>query len=130
MSNAGMNAIYNGAFAQGLQMSNSVGLGRHRRHHAGKRSYHHHDHHHDHGRGIMDFVRKGHAMLKDKKLISKGLDSLKGIAERAGYGRRRRTHAGRRRRHHAGAKIIRIVISPRKRGHGGRKRRTHRRHHY
>ena len=77
MSNAGLNAIYNGAFAQGLNLTNRVGFGRKRR------AYHHHDHHHDHmhhrrhGNGIMDLVRKGHAILKDKKLISRGLESLK-----------------------------------------------------
>ena len=129
MSNPGLNAIYNGAFAQGLNLTNSVGFGRRRR------AYHHHDHHHDHmhhrrhGRGIMDFIRKGNAILKDKKLISKGLDSLKGMAERNGYGRRRRRvrhHAGARKRRHGGARVIKIVIAPKR----GRGRRTHRRRHY
>jgi hypothetical protein len=97
-TNAGLNAIYSGGFAQGIQLANTIGLGRkrhyhhhdhHHDHHAGKRAYHHHDHHHDrprrrHGRGFMDMIKKGIQFAKDNQLASKALkvaDSL-GLKDR------------------------------------------------
>ena len=116
-SNLALAARYDQGMTHGITLA-TMGNGRH---HGGKRPYHHHDHHHDHhGSGIMDLVRKGHAILKDRKLISKGLDSLKGMAERNGYGRRRR------RRRRTGVKVI--VLASKRRRTGGRRR--HRRCHY
>lgn len=74
MSNPGLNAIYNGGFAAGIQISNQMGLGRR----------------HMRGDGVMDMLKKGHQMLKDKKLVSKGLSGLKDLAEKNGYGRKRK----------------------------------------
>ena len=76
----GMSAIYDGGMAQGITIT---ALG------AGRRS---HRSHRKHGSGIMDMVRQAHNMAKDKKLISKGLTALSGLAEKGGYGRRRRRH--------------------------------------
>lgn len=81
MSNPGLNAIYNGAFAEGLNISNSMGLGRHRRR----------------GNGLItDVLKSGHDFAKKHKLVSKGLSALHGIAESSGYGKKRK--GGRRHR--------------------------------
>jgi len=116
MSNPGLNAIYNGAFG-GINMTPTFALG--------KRPYHHHDHHHDHprhGSGLMDLLKKAHLHIKDKKYISRGLTGLTGLAEKAGYGRRRRRVAGRRKR------TVKVIVVSRPRSHAGRRR--HRRPHY
>jgi hypothetical protein len=127
MSNPGLNAVYNGAFAQGLQMGNSIGLGRHRRH----------------GGGFMDFLKKANTFVKENQLISKGLNvleqtgladklresqlgslALKGasMAAQNGYGRRRRRTGGRR-KIGAGVKVI-VMAAPKRRKATGRRRRV------
>lgn len=89
----GLNAVYMGGNVQGLQI-NQLGSGRHRKH----------------GSGFLgDLISKGHQFIKDKKLISKGLSGLTGLAEKQGYGKKK----GRGRKRGGAVKII--VLNAKKR---------------
>ena len=72
------------------------------------------------GRGIMDFLKKAHDLVKDQKLISKGLalvphsaaKSAAPVAAALGYGRRRVKRLGRRKRVRRGGMLSSLMGGP------------------